>query len=74
MQRRGSKVENFQCEEQRNQKNRLTPVKLESKQRAKKVIAEQEGFGREVSIECLGSSALNINFWHTLALDLKYKQ
>ena len=41
MQRHGSKVENFPCEECRNQKNRRTARKLESKKQAKKVVTER---------------------------------
>ena len=41
MQEKSSKVENFRCEEWRNQKNRLTPVKLGNKKQAKKVGAER---------------------------------
>ena len=45
-----SKVKNFSCEEWRNKKNRRTTVKLESKNQAKKVIAERVQ-GIEISIE-----------------------
>ena len=51
MQKNCSKVENFPCEECKHKKNRLKPVKLESKKQAKKVIAELEGFRLEVPIE-----------------------
>ena len=44
MQEISSKEESFPCEECRNQENRLTPVKLESKKQAK-----QESFGWEVT-------------------------
>ena len=37
-------------------KNRLTPVKLESKKQDKKVLASREGSGWEVSIERRGPS------------------
>ena len=36
-----SKLKSLACGEWRNQKNRLTPVKLESKKQAKKVVAER---------------------------------
>ena len=49
--RKSSKVENFLLKEWRNQENRHTLVKLESKKQDKKVIAEQEGFRLEVSID-----------------------
>ena len=49
--KKNSKLENFPCEVWRNQENRLTPVKLESKKQAKKVIADREGLGFEVLIE-----------------------
>ena len=48
---KSSKVENFSCEECKQKKNHPTPVKLESKKQAKKVIAEREGFGWEVPID-----------------------
>ena len=56
MHRDGPKLENFPCEEWRNQENHFTPVKLESKKQAKKVVAEREGLRWEVPIECLRSS------------------
>ena len=51
MQKKSSKVENFPCEEFKNQVNHLTPVKLEIKKQAKKLIAKLEGFGWEVLID-----------------------
>ena len=42
-QRKRSKLENFPCEECKQNKNRLTPVKLESKKQDKKVISQREG-------------------------------
>ena len=51
MQKDGSKVKNFPCEECRIQENRRTPVKLESKKQDNKIIAE--GGGKA------GSSILN---------------
>ena len=50
MQRDGSKMKKLPCEECRNQKNCLTPLKLESKNQAKKMVAEQVG-GKEIPIE-----------------------
>ena len=43
-----------------NHENRLTPQKLESKKQAKKVIAQRERFGWEVSIERLVSSHVQL--------------
>ena len=51
MHKTSSKVENFACPECKQNKNLLTPVKLESKKHSKKVVVEWEGFGWEVSIE-----------------------
>ena len=48
-----AKLKNFPCEEWRNQGNRLTPVKLESKNQDKKVTVERVE-GREVPNERLG--------------------
>ena len=45
------KVENFPCEEWRIQEILLTPVKLESKNQAKKEVEEREGLRWEVPIE-----------------------
>ena len=39
-----------------NHENRYSPVKLESKKQAKKVITEREGLGWEVPIDRLGPS------------------
>ena len=50
MQEISSIMETFPWEEYRNQKNRLTPVKLESKKQAKTVTVVLEGFGWEVPI------------------------
>ena len=50
MQRHASEVKIFPCEEGRNQKNRRSSVKLESKKQGKKVAAEWVE-GREVPME-----------------------
>ena len=49
-------MENFPHEEWKVHKNHCTPVILESKKQAKKVVAEPEGYGLEVPIEHLGST------------------
>ena len=51
MQETSWKVENFACKECKQKKKSLTPVKLESKKQDKKVVAEREGLGWEVSID-----------------------
>ena len=50
MQEISLKVEIFSWE-MRKQKNRLTPVKIESKNQANNVVAERRVFGWEVPIE-----------------------
>ena len=44
MMKESSKVENLACQECKLNKNRFTPVKLESKKQAKKVVVQREGF------------------------------
>ena len=51
MQETSSKAKNFACEERKQRKNRLTPVKLESEKQVKKVVAERDGLGWEVPID-----------------------
>ena len=50
MQRCGSKLKIFPCEECRNWKKHHTPIKLESKKQAKKVVTEKVGGGKFPSI------------------------
>ena len=56
MQENRSNAENFAPEERKQSKNHCSPVKLESKKQAKKVITEREGLGWEVPIDRLGPS------------------
>ena len=59
MQRRGSKARNLPCEEWRNQKKYLTPVKLENKKQAQKVVTE-----------CMGRRKVSIKLWDLVASHL----
>ena len=45
MQEKISKAENFPCEDCKYNKNHYSPVKLESKKQAEKVVEEQERSG-----------------------------
>ena len=51
IQGKSSNLQNFPCQECKQKKNRLTPIKLGSKNQGKKLVAQQEGFGQEVPID-----------------------